>query len=383
VRARPAIAAVALAALAAGCGAAQSAHPPAAQAPVDGALLATSVATESGSWAVVVMGGSASSHNNFWQLFLRPAGSAEWRLVTPPGTADNGGLVLAPTGGQSMVAAFRPSQDLTFTPLAGSSDSGRTWGSAGPLDASLADVPDALAAGSRGNDLIAVTGSGGAATAVPPYTDWKTVATVRTLAATAAGRRCTLTDLTAVAYAPSGNPLLAGSCARAGTVGIFAEVGGTWEDAGPVTPADLAGQHITVLRLDTIGTQTVALLQAGSGNAASLVTAWSAGPGGRWVLSRPLGLDKETVASASLGEAGTVSVLTSTGSAAVIAPAGAWRDLPAVPSGTATLAMGAGGEIEALSVNRGTLTVWSLEAGGTAWTRVQVIRVPIQYGSSS
>ena len=44
------------------------------------------------------MGGSAADHNNFWQLFVRPAGTGSWRLVTPPGVATNGGLVVASPG---------------------------------------------------------------------------------------------------------------------------------------------------------------------------------------------------------------------------------------------------------------------------------------------
>ena len=92
----------AAAALIAGCGSAAPAAPgPAAEATPAGApFLATSLVTAAGTWAVAVMGGSAASHNNFWQLFVRPAGSRSWKLVTPPGTADNGGLVLAAAAGR-------------------------------------------------------------------------------------------------------------------------------------------------------------------------------------------------------------------------------------------------------------------------------------------
>ena len=86
---RPAAAlALAVAALLAGCGsAAPGASGPAPEAPPGGApFLATSLATASGTWAVVVMGGSVATENNFWQLFVRPAGSSTWKLVTPPGT---------------------------------------------------------------------------------------------------------------------------------------------------------------------------------------------------------------------------------------------------------------------------------------------------------
>ena len=77
--------------LAAGCGStvSRAAAPASPAAPPS---LATSLATATGTWAVAVMGGSAASHNNFWQLFVRPAGTSTWRLATPPGVASNGGL---------------------------------------------------------------------------------------------------------------------------------------------------------------------------------------------------------------------------------------------------------------------------------------------------
>ena len=90
--------------------------------------LATSLAVPGGpSWAVVEMGGSSARHDNFWQLLARPAGAAHWALVTPPGVADNGGLVAASPGGLALVAGFNPSQDLTFSPLASTRDGGARW----------------------------------------------------------------------------------------------------------------------------------------------------------------------------------------------------------------------------------------------------------------
>jgi hypothetical protein len=38
--------------------------------------------------------------------------------------------------------------------------------------------------------------------------------------------------------------MMAGTCSRAGTVGIFGYVGGTWHQAAPSLPASLAGQHV-------------------------------------------------------------------------------------------------------------------------------------------
>ena len=102
--------------------------------------LATSLVTTTGTWAVAVMGGPAAQHNNFWQLFVRPAATGKWRLATPPGVASNGGLVVASLGAGSVVAGFRPSQELSYSPLATSHDDGTGW-TPGVLDAALAESP--------------------------------------------------------------------------------------------------------------------------------------------------------------------------------------------------------------------------------------------------
>jgi hypothetical protein len=383
---RPPATAVALAAAAliAGCGtAAPAAQSPAAEAPPGGApFLATSMVTAGGTWAVTVMGGSVASHNNFWQLFARPAGSSSWKLVTPAGTPDNGGLVLA-AAGQSMISAFRPSQYLTYTPLTTTSDSGQAWSSTGPLDAALADVPDALAAAPGNARLLALLADGTAELAAPTYTKWKTLATQRALAATPAGRHCGLKALTAAAFTPSRLPLLAGTCSRPGTAGIFADTDGTWHLAGPALPVALSSERVAVLRLTTTANQTVALLAAGSRYSAGLVAAWSADNGRNWALSPVLPLGGAAPASASFGTSATAAVITASGRAEVITSAGTqWQALPALPPGTATLVPGPGGAIDALAVHGATVTIWRLSPRGAAWTQAQTISVPIQYGSS-
>jgi hypothetical protein len=61
----------------------------------------------------------------------------------------------------------------------------------------------------------------------------------------------------------------------------------------------------------------------------------------------------------------------------------AWRPLPAPPHGTAVLAPGPGGALDALAVSGGSaLTVFRLTTAG-AWQQTQVISVPVQLGSSS
>jgi hypothetical protein len=217
-------------------------------------------------------------------------------------------------------------------------DNGTAW-TPGLLDAALADVPDALAAAPGGGHLLALLAGGQVQLSGPGGTGWMRLATRQTLAASAAGGRCALGRLTAAAFSPSGVPLLAGSCARPGTAGIFAYAGGTWHPAGPALPASYARQRVTVLRLTTTAGTTMALLAAGSGTAARLLATWSTGGGAHWVLSPPLPLRGAGVTSASSGLGGSVAVmLTGSHAQTITGPAGSWRQLPALPPGTATLA---------------------------------------------
>ncbi len=375
----------AAAALIAGCGGAAPAAPgPAAEAPPAGApFLATSVVTTAGTWAVAVMGGPVASHDNFWQLFIRPTGDSSWKLVTPPGVADNGGLVLAGSAGSSLVTGFRPSQYLTYTPLTATADGGHVWSSTGPLAGALANVPDALAAAPVTGRLLALLADGTAELSTRGNASWSTLASRRSLAASQAGRACGMDAVTAVTYTHSGVPLIAGACSRPGTAGIFADSAGVWQAAGPQIPAMLARQPITVLRLTQTANQTIALLMTGTSHNASLLAAWSGDNGRHWALSSALPVGTARLESASFGSTGTAAVITATGHAEVITGTGGhWSALPTLPAGTATLAPGTGSQIDALAVHRGTLTIWHLARGGSAWTKTQVISVPIQYGSS-
>ena len=273
-RARVLAAAAAAAACIAGCGSAAS-QPAPARPPAVPPSLDTSAVAAGGTWAAIVMGGSSAQNNAFGQLFVRPAGTSTWKLVTPPGVATNGGLVLAGRDGRSLLAGFRPGVDLTFSPLTTTSDDGTHWSAASLIQAGLADVPDALAAAPGSSTLLALAQGGTAEESATSGADWTQLATARSLAASAAGRRCSPVTLTAISFTPAGAPLVAGTCARPGVAGIFARSGGTWQAAGPVLPASLAGQATEVLRLTSTPAGNAALLIAGTGNTASLLTAWT------------------------------------------------------------------------------------------------------------
>ena len=365
------------------CGCGTSAHPgstpPSAASPPS---LATSLLTPTGTWAVVVMGGSAASHNNFWQLFTRPATTTAWRLVTPPAVASNGGPVLATPGTGPVVAGFRPSQDLANSPLASTRNNGATWTPA-ILDAGLADVPDALAAAPSGGRLLALLTNGAVKLSASGATAWTTLATRRGLAASATATRCRPGNLTAVTFSPSGTPLVATNCTRPGITGIFAYTHRTWQLAGPTLPASYRHQNVTVLRLTTTSGTTTALLVTGVGSAAHLLAAWSTDGGAHWSLSQPLPLGDAKVATASFERGGAAAViLTGNRARTITGTARSWQPLPTLPPGTATLAPGSTGGWDALAVHRTKLTIWQLTPGARTWAATQAITVPIQFGSS-
>jgi len=385
---RPAAAvATALAAMAlVGCGSTRAGGTGQLARPVT-LSLATSAGYPDGTWAALVMGGSAAEHNNFWQVFVRPAGKqAAWRLATPLGVASNGGIAVTATGGPSLVASLLPSQDLRFSPLARSTDNGAKWAADGLLDAPLASTPSALAAAPDGG-LIALTRDGVAEVAGHAGGSWTHLATERSVARSAAARSCGLTGLTAAGYSASGTVLLAGSCSRGSHAGIFArESGGSWVAAGPALPAAMSGRTVDVLQLARSGDTETALLQVGTGRTASLLGAWSTSSGSSWQLSAPYRLAgaqprSATVAGRALG------VLLSDGPVTVTGPGAAWRRLPALPAGTAglaagavTLAPGPAGGFQLLTTRLSKMSVWT--AGSAGWARSQVLNVSIPYGSS-
>jgi hypothetical protein len=380
--------------VAAGCGS-QAAPVSAPALRVQTAPLSTSLVTPQGTWAVTVMGGSAADENNFWQLFVRPAGATRWSLVTPEGVADNGGLVAAAGDeqGASLVVGFRPSQGLAFSPLATSGDTGKTW-TPGLLDADLADVPDAMAVAPSGQTLALLHDGGieaAASAAAATAGQWSRLTTLSALAASAPGRGCGLVAVNAVTFGPNNVPMAAGSCVRRGVAGVFADRGGAWQAAGPVLPAGFDGDQVQVLGLARTAGGNAALLLAGT----SLLAAWS--DGGRWTVSAPVAAG-DGVSASGFGPGGSVWVLLGRGRAEAIGgPGGSWQALPPAPAGTqvlvpadtqvvgsaatATLAPESGSPAyDALVVAGSRLTVWRLAAG--AWAQVQVINVPITYGSS-
>ena len=337
------------------------------------------------------MGGSAASFDNFWELFVRPAGGASWQLATPAGVASNGGLVMAATGATSLVTGFRPSQDLTFSPLAATTNAGAQWSQNALLSPGFGDVPGALAGSSDGR-LIALTDTGDVETSRSLGAAWSTLTTQRSLAASSAGRACGLQALTATAWSPAGSPLV-GRQLRQGRRGGRLRLLGRGVAAGRPGAAGLASPRtaVDVLGLAATGGRTTAILAAPTPGGTSVLAAWSADGGAHWRLSPALTAPGQAVTAASKpsvsiwadGSAGLVLSGASAGSGAIIGwQAAGWRTLPALPARTATLAIGPGGLLQALAPGQDTMTAWQLAAGSRQWVPAQTVRVTIPYGTS-
>lgn len=343
--------------------------------------MATSFATAADSWAVVPV----SADPAYWQVLARSANSTTWRLVTPAGVASNSGLVAAPGATSAITVAVRPSQNLTFSPLAATADGGSTWSTGGPVNAAVAASPDALA--SFGDRLLALLGDGAVETSSDAGAAWSTLAAPGAIAASAAGKGCAgAVRVTSVSFGMTGTDVLAGgTCGTGGTAAMFSYSPGTgWQRISlPVT-----GQLVRL-------TDGMALVRGGDGLTALWRGAgWYAyAPPSSTPQATPTNWDTSPAlrASGTVTASGTLSgdgawVLLSDGTAATVsapqASAG-WRQLPKVPAHTSVLASGPDGAIDALAVSGDTLAVWRLAPGATTWSPAEAINVPVQTGSSS
>lgn len=126
---------------------------------------------------------------------------------------------------------------------------------------------------------------------------------------------------------------------------------------------------------------------AGSGGT-SLLAAWATfrEP---WASSAPLPLLKgdRLLSYGATPDGGLFVLVARPGTDDELAVASAssrrWRQLPAPPLGTATVAFGPGSAVDALATTSTALTVWELAGNVGTWAESQVLHVAIQYGSSS
>lgn len=340
----------------------------------------------------------------------------------------SGTIQLAPVA-RSAVSGSGQSPGAGASGAAGTAEGGSSGASRGSGQGSGAD-PANVASTAQAGASEAGLGSGQAG--------WQTLVTSGGLAAGPGGRACGLragareaagqpAGLTAVAFSPSGVPEAGAACAKPGLAGVFADRAGSWQLDAPALPAALRGRQVRVLRLVRTGGRLTTLLLAGPAGAAGaggtrsaagagaggpggsggsggaggsgggsssgdmgssgvLLAAWESG--GRWTVSAPLRL-AGPVRSSSAGAGGGVAVTLAGRRGFVLArPGAAWQATPPLPAGRAVvLALPASGGTDALTAAGNILTAWRLRAAGPdaagRWQRVQTMKVPVQYGSSS
>ena len=344
-----------------------------------GVPLATSVSTSTSSWATFPMGHLDDPSNTFWEVFTMPSGGQRWAEHTPPDVADNGGLVIAPTS-TGVVVGFRPSQLLSFSPLASTDDGGVTY-TPGLLPGGLADVPDALSVSPSGHAaaLTATQVLTSAATLSP----WQPVTTSAAIRALPAGQACGVEQVTAVMTTDT-DTFVGLSCSKRGVVGLLKRAGSAFVSADVPLPTADANDVIEVLRVVQYNRGIAALLGLRNGSTTNYVAAWNSTPGSAaWTLSAPQPLGGALISTAVTSGVG-FAVLTKASSgalsAAVVAPQGsAWTQLPTPPAGTATIAV-AGNRTDALVADSATFTDYQVTDG--KWVNVQTVQVAIPYGSS-
>jgi hypothetical protein len=328
--------------------------------------------------------------NTFWQLFFRPTGSSRWSDdASDLAVATNGGILLATQNGRSLLVGIRPANLLDFSPLLLTPDAGRTWVAATPV-AALAKSPNALAI-DPGGQALALVGAN-KSTEIFASKDglatWNKLTTAVELGSSRAGRVCQIAALSAIGFA-AGQALVGASCRRPGVVGIFTISGGGWRLVGPSLPASLDGGTVTVLGLVKTSRGICALLRVSSSDESVLVAAWTQVPGSRWQVSQELDLQRSARA-VSFGLYGTMGLFMLSAGAAgaeslrmLSGPGAVWGTLPAPPPNTSTMAVGPAGRLDALATKGTAFTDWQLDSGSGRWTKLQVINVAIQYGSSS
>jgi hypothetical protein len=352
--------------------------------------LATSLSTSADSWAVVPM----SADPAFWEVFARAGNSGTWKLVTPPGVADNGGLVASAGSASSLTVAVRPTQDLVFSPLAQTANGGASWSTGGPIDAAVAASPNALAAFE--GKLVALLSDGAVETSSDAGATWSTIAKPGTIAASPAGRGCGAVRVTSVSFglltvgAVTTEVLAGGTCGTGGTTALFSySPGKGWQRERLPTSGQLVRLSGGMALVQ--GKSGLSALWRGYGwyAYAALPAASTPQPAPTdWLSSAPLPVSGAISASGMLAMGGAWVLLPGGRAATVSLPSASgstpqWLLLPPVPARTSVLASGPEGATDALAVSGDTLTVWRLAPKATVWSKVQSVSVPIQAGSSS
>jgi hypothetical protein len=361
-----------------------------AQASVS-APITSAIAAGDDTWLVVPMGHLSTFLNTFWQLFVLTPANDRWVTVTPPGVADNGGLVITAEPGGTLLAGFLANQDLTFSPLSVTKANGQRWVGV-YFPEGLVPVPDSLGGASGGTTLGLGGSENGSLLESSDLSSWRTITTSGRIGRTIAGERCGIGRLTAVALVPAGDVLVGSTCAHRGVIGLFDVAGDVHAVAFPASTIP-SGATVSVLRLVPTATGASTLLAGHlSSGRTVLVAGWLTGPGPVSQVSAPFVMPagSRLLASGTTPGGGVFVLVQPAGRGAPeladVAPSSAgrpaWDVLPPPPRGTLGAAFSPG-RIDAVTVHSSTLIDYVFDQSTMTWVRAQVVHVSLQYGSSS
>ena len=180
--------------------------------------------------------------------------------------------------------------------------------------------------------------------------------------------------------------LAGGACTQAGQIGEYAYAHGSWRAAAPPTPATLRGNPSRVLWLVSTGATTLTLVDFPSASQNTLLAAWTTDGGRRWTETPPLVMGaREGLLATGTGPHTQTFLLVSTphgNRLRIGAPATPWHATPRPPEGTATVALGGAGEVDALAVHGYNIVDWRLVGTPGAWQRAGTLHVTVSAAHS-
>ena len=332
------------------------------------------------SQVVVPMGRLNDPLNTFFQSFTSVNGGA-WKLSTPKGSGTNGGIVVAsPARGALAIRQFDQSHVSAVSAVIG----GEQVTLGGRIIAALAPSPSALA--TQGSSVFFVTANGSLEELSPTAQLAKVITTQRQIAASAAGRRCGVQAITAVAVNSAGQIALGARCGNGGTNTVFVKDGSSWwlGKTGMTSPN-------AVMRLDASGNNFIALVRtAGSSpSLRSLVVRYPgamSSPSSSWSprIDLMYGVLRSSVPNGHGGYCVLVKHSTKV-SATDLTPGLAVRSLgeplPSSAQGIVATTRGGSRVVEVLTVTGGRAS-FLVQGTQSTWRTVQSIKVAIPYGAA-
>ena len=346
---------------------------------------ATSVSIDGSTYSAIPMGDLGDDLNTFWQLFRLPAGATRWTLDTPTGIADNGGLVIEGGSPSALAVAIRPSDLLTFTPIA-VSGARSSWTNGGLIPGAVIGAPNAFVGTSAVEFAAVDTSDGAVLRSKDGGSNWTRIASGASLTYVAAGS-CQVRGVRA-ARRMRGRPCMPGRAARKETAPASSSspaLHGATSDR--ISEHSVTARRGRVLTLSSSPRSLVAMIATTSDSTTRLVFARSSSNGASWATtSLRLPPSVFIVSAGTISGTGAYVVWRKNGLfAAISSPNGHWSSLPELPGTAWTLAFpqGLSGAIEALGGRLSTFNAWRLDLSTSHWSQFQTIAVPIIYGSSS